>query len=346
MTYTREDLQIKLACIEQTNEKQTSSNRSRVLKIKETLALIQARGDIQDIHTVLDLQRELASIEADTKARVLPYGQISSTLIPVQQNAAMEQSIIYSSVFGTNYKPRLLDRSMCLICSTKYIVNTMAAQTYCPSCGVTFSMYEDTLDNQHTRGKIGTTVETSQRQIYRRPPLYKKFIQQYNEHMPEIPVSIYDTILRELFKTHTFDSSKCRPTPIIAILRKHKYTQWIPYALKISRILNNERSDLYLKEDTIMRLMERFNEIIAFTKEDKKEKFLNYEFLTHQMLLMDDKVDNAWLFKCHKTEGVYERSMSRLKRLISLLEQRDTVFEWFVPSQICNFEASLMSDDT
>lgn len=340
MAYTIADVRIKLSNHKKRIQQQHEQDQTRVLYLTGEINRLKEMNDRMNLHNIRDMEGELCTLR--TPSSDLPLKQMCQSILPIAEKVQREQEIIFSSMFGSVLKQRRSpnDNYKCARgCNIKNVINTCVAEMYCPGCGNTSSIYEN--DNEHHF----QTDELYRKQIYRRKPLYQRFLQQYNQTVPDIPQNIYDIILKDLFKTHVFSSTKCRPTPIIAILRKHKQVQWIPYALKISRILNNDRRDVYLPDTVIDRLLERFSEIVTLTNEDKKEKFLNYEFLTHQMLLMDNKPHHAALFKCHKTEGVYERSMSRLHILVAQLELCDTTFEWFVPTQVCNFTTTAQYDE-
>jgi len=169
---------------------------------------------------------------------------------------------------------------------------------------------------------------------YNRVPLYTKFLRQYLRHDIEIDPKILNLLLKELFLTHSFHNTKCKPNVLVVILRKAGEHKWIPYAVTISRLLNRKNDSLFLEEEDITRLVDKFTEILTVFKQAHGCKFLNYDFITHQMLLMDGRRELASLFPCHKTPEVFFRSMKRLTTLCTTLKTIDTKFQWRVPTQL------------
>ena len=327
MAYTLQELKYRLTTrLEEDTHTDHTCPRTQ---LKAELNALRSKCNRNDIHNIRDLEKKLLSL--DTPPVRLPISDLCGSLVPQRPEFKEEQNIIYRKLFGSPVTTQLATdtTAQCTQCQCSYVYNQISAQRVCPSCGITTKTYQYLTDLEYID-------ELTRRQEYKRVPLYRRFLVLYNTDIPDIPRHVYEVILDHLFKNHTFRRSKCRPTPIIAILRKEKLTDYIPYALKMSRTLNSEPSNMYLPHDKIERLIQRFSEIMQVFDDTKKEKFLNYEFLTHQMLLMDRLTNYAQLFKCHKTECVYRRSMRRLETICTKLASIETIFEWFIPDQICS----------
>jgi hypothetical protein len=326
--YTPHDLKFHLIQV----SNQTTEPDNTYIDIKQQIATLTALNSIEHIHMIRALEESLH--KQTTHTTVVPYDRLCRSLFPLKPDVYTDQNIIYASLFNVSSKhSEQINDVTCRTCKVKYITNKRESEKYCPHCGYTLRVFDDSVETQQND-------ELTRRQDYKRLPLYNRFIQQYNTDIPVVPNKVYDIILRELFRVHSFSRTKCRPTPVMTILRKHNLCYWLPYTLKICRILNADRQDVYLPDEVIAQLVYRFEELILIFEDMKKEKFLNYEFLTHQMLLMDGHTDHATLFKCHKTATVYIRSMSRLKTLCEVLQYKETKYVWFTPPQIYNIQAT------
>lgn len=305
-----------------------AEKKPNLVVLKRELSDLTKNTSRENIHNIMDKKREIS--RSRVEERKTPYDAMVACLVPRANSTALhhKQNIIYKMIFNES-SLRLVtcdsDR-VCPSCDKVYVVSQRRAVQSCPGCGHTTRRYESIQENQFLD-------ELHVKQVYKRIPLYRRFLLQYNTDEPDIPAEVYDVILKGLFQCHVFTRAKCKPTPITHILRKHKLSKWIPYALKISRTLNSEDPIEYLPDNVIDTLLSRFEEIVNVFEVGAKGKFLNYEFLTHMMLLMDGKTQYTPMFGCHKTANVYTRSMGRLQQLCAKLKELPTTkHSWDLPT--------------
>lgn len=303
-------------------------NQDKINKVSQKLRALKKRRRFQDIHDIKVLEEKLQLL--NTKPSRVPIENLCIPLIASEKHKRHTQQIIFNRLFKkesqSNKKP-IQNRVYYCQCGAKRLANFTTGTLACSTCGHVQQMLQ-----KNAPTALGEEIEKSPE--YNRVPLYTKFLRQYLRHDIEIDPKILNLLLKELFLTHSFHNTKCKPNVLVVILRKAGEHKWIPYVVTISRLLNRENDSLFLNEQDIVRLVDRFTEILTVFKQAHGCKFLNYDFITHQMLLMDGRRELATLFPCHKTPEVFFRSMKRLTTLCDTLSSKNTKFEWKVPVQL------------
>lgn len=308
------------------NAYQTDDNK--IKSVAQRLLALKKRRRFQDIHDIRVLEEKLTFLR--TRPPRIPIETLCLPLIATQKHKHRAQQIIFNRLFKKEQRSKKKGTQNQVYhcqCGADRLANFTTGTLACSTCGHVQQML---LKNAPTT--LGEEIEKNPE--YNRVPLYTKFLRQYLRHDIEIDPQILNMLLKELFLTHSFHNSKCKPNILVVILRKAGKHKWIPYVVTISRLLNRENDNLFLDEHHITRLVDRFREILTVFKQAHGCKFLNYDFITHQMLLMDGHQDLASLFSCHKTPEVFSRSMKRLRSLCLTLQKVSTNFDWNVPTQL------------
>ena len=238
-----------------------------------------------------------------------------------------QRQVIYNKIVQCQYAPVYLSHAHCHLCKTGLQRNLSRSVRVCPTCQMTTQTMKDSI--------IPIPQLRSKRTIvYNRCSLYRKYIMQFHANAPAIPRHLLDILHQKLFNVHILTSAKCRPTPIANILRQTQNTQWVSHAVRISRLMNKCRPILFTQSiiDRLVQRCEIINEYNATQlPEDCKSKFLNFDFITKQFLLMDEHKSLAVLFTAHKTKKVLERAENRLRCLCDTLNATNTFqMPWFV----------------
>lgn len=297
-----------------------------VPSVKEIACLRQKLERLKRTSTFLSIhrQRELEQkiIQLGKPPIRIPIEQLCQCLVDPSNDLTQKQ-IIYNKIFNKSTSPSVLTKG-CNKCNVDFILDYTASTMTCPTCGEMQQMLRRFIPNS-----LGEEIEKTQE--YNRVPLFAKFLNQYVHHDIEIPDDVLECILRAMFTSHSFHREKCRPSQIVAILRASSLHKYVPYAVMITRILNREDGATFLTRDEVNMLIERFKELLGVFSGTKGCKFLNYDFISHQMLLMEGKTEKAKLFTCHKTNDVRARSIARLKNMCEELNKSPRMFRWFVP---------------
>jgi hypothetical protein len=210
----------------------------------------------------------------------------------------------------------------CSECNKLLIVDNIESTSICRSCGLTFANI-DFLEPEGIRIKK-KDIE------YERAPLYSKYLQQFSSFvMGQVPQEILETIFNQLYASHLLNRQRIKPTPIISMLKTNKLNDYVPFAYKISKIMNREEM-VYLSDEIIQKLNRRFVVLTSLFKNTVQEtgKFLSFEFLTRQFLLMEGEKSLANNFSIHKTKQVLLRAEQRLEKYCKLLNSPSQ--PWFV----------------
>lgn len=216
-----------------------------------------------------------------------------------------QRRVIHNKRTAGRYCPVYVNGSACLVCKGAMMMDTRQTIRTCTKCAIVSFRLEDSL--VPTQAKKAVRLG-----YYNRCTLYRKYIEQFYEQAPPIPQVVISTICRELFNVHIMCTNKCRPTPVANILRMTNNSQWVSYAVKITRLINNDPPVVF-SGDLINRLHLRCSILSSLDNEDGlKCKFMNFEFLTKQFLCMENELQLAQAFHAHKTPEVLHRAENRL----------------------------------
>lgn len=202
----------------------------------------------------------------------------------------------------------------CSDCKQHFVFDVRSHKASCPSCGISKNIIYCKQDMKRDY----------QTYVYRRIPLYRRFLKQFSIKIKEIPRHVIETCYNDLLNIRTPTDIKVRVTPILSILRKHKLQQWTYMSIRITKELNNQPIPL-LTEDQISVLGHRFclinRAFISLSKERKK--ILNFEYLTKQFLYMEGLTELADKFTYHKTKAVLDMANSLMSACIDYLYKHD-----------------------
>ena len=207
---------------------------------------------------------------------------------------------------------------ICIICKSK-LFKTCESMLTCKSCGNSRIILDHGIDFINDKYINGSNM------LYNRSTLYRKYLMQFHENTQNPPDEVINKIYIHLSKVHMISKYKIRPTPITNILRKEKMQKWVPFANRIAKYMNGEFV-VKLDSTLIKVLITRFNKITKVFSEYKmkdRKKIMNFEFLTKQFLLMENRSDLAQWFSCHKTKNVLNYADLNLRKCCDILTDTD-----------------------
>ena len=232
-----------------------------------------------------------------------------------------QKHILFLNLFHPDKSiPCFIDRDICKKCNVDFINLSEESMNICPSCG----------HNEHHLFCKSDFIESEdgRKQTYERSPLYRKYLMQFHEDAIDPPTDVLEKIYKQLSKIHIMLPSKVKPTPIIQILRDEGLTKWVPFSIRIVKKINQEPI-AKLSDELIDRLVLRFQKItkaFTFTKNKNRKKILNFEFLTKQFLLMENRADISEWFGVHKTRQVLFNADKRLQECCKIIN--DDTLNW------------------
>jgi hypothetical protein len=301
---------------------------SSIEKLKKKNEKLTGRHNIHDLkdneRDIQRLQKEIEFINDDK-----PFEEFVEQVTPLleegiptksQNIEAQQKHAIYVKIFTQDRLPYFVESEHCKQCQVQYKFSSQDCKLVCPKCGGC----EDLI---YCSSDFVDTIEPKASSPYLRAPLYRKYLMQFHEEAPEIPLNVIEVVYRQLSKVHMMLTTKVKPTPIAAILRDEKLQKWTSFSQKIAKMINNEPISAF-SQALIDRLVKRFEKITpAFnkTKDAKRKKIMNFEFLTRQFLYMDNLPHLAENFACHKTRLVLNQADNRLLKCSKKLQEID---EW------------------
>lgn len=224
-----------------------------------------------------------------------------------------------------------VDPDICTDCLTTLSFDNVTHVTYCTTCGKSAQVLfvqEDTsqdvlVTKQPTIGKNNSIQPHPVDYTYMRTPLYRRYIAQFSEKVPEIPVAVMTTLYRYLSNIHLQNSMRCRPTPVSNILRSNGLPEWAGHSIRISKIFNGEPVPI-IPCQLVDRLVLRFERIFRHSSSSNR-KLPSFEFLTNIMLRIEGRNDLAQSFALHKTATVLRRVFNDLVTIISDIPVTDDI---------------------
>lgn len=299
-----------------------SSTKSDIMKLQNdinqlqnNLSSLSGRKRVRDYHETLEnirkKNKELEYLSADK--HIEEFVELVKPLLsnPTDESTTIQQQrhTVYLNLFYSEKSiPCFVDRDTCTFCNTEYVTLTQESVNMCPKCGNSehviycnsdFIQNEDFKNNPYERG-----------------PLYRKYLMQFHESIPDLPDDVINIVYRNLSKVHIMLSSRVKPTPICQILRQEGLQKWAPMAVRIAKIINCEPI-VKLSSELIDRLVLRFNKIaqaFSLTKKKERKKIMNFEFLTKQFLIMENRPDLSEWYNLHKTRTVLFSADTRFEK--------------------------------
>jgi hypothetical protein len=295
-------------------------------EIESTERLLPTLTGRVNIHLLLDKKQHLVDLQ-DKLSRLILNEQenefrerVGSITDPGGSSDKKKQQLtIYMNIFHNEQQnPVFIDSETCSKCRSYLIFHSDTSIYSCHKCG--HSQYV-----LNSNVEIGDPVEVRTGQVYERTPLYRKYLLQFSENAPEIPRDVINKIYKQLTKVHIMSSMSVKPTPIAQILRHEREHKWASYAVRITKMINNEVVPVLTTAD-IDRLVYRFQrttEVFEGIISKDRKKIMNFEFLTRKFLQLDGRNDLAHSFACHKTKTVLTQADTRIIECCHFLKDTD-----------------------
>lgn len=160
---------------------------------------------------------------------------------------------------------------------------------------------------------------------YPRANLYRRFLTQFSEGVPDPPQYVFDAILRELsLLVHMHSDQKFQPTPIATILRKSpELKDYHVMSNRISLMMKRRPGEpsLTMSDNLIHRLMERFKQFVSQNKFRAKKKVSNFRFLTRVFLFMEGEYAKSEMFDNHRTRSVLIQEDRSMKQVVEQIQK-------------------------
>ena len=284
-----------------------------------------------NIHKFRDNIRRIDTLESQLKFITddKPYEEFVERITPILTTDSggdtsdtvkkQQRHIVFLNLFHKeHYAPCFIEKERCEACNMEYVMVESESVLTCPTCGESDKLVSCNSDFIEKRNSQTDNP-------YERGPMYRKYIMQFHKDAPNPPKEVMAVIYKHLSKVHIMLSIKVKPTPIAQILRQEKLQKWVPYAVRITKLINQEPI-VSLTQELIDRLVFRFNritQVFAVTKVENRKKIMNFEFLTKQFLQMEGLMKLAEWFQCHKTRDVLKEADTRLFRCSQKLENTD-----------------------
>ena len=167
---------------------------------------------------------------------------------------------------------------------------------------------------------------TKSRSMYLRSPLFRKFLSQFSDDAPVIPVEVMRTLYQYLSNIHLQTSVRCRPTPIAAILRANGHATCAHTSVLISKVFNGEPVPV-IPADLIEKIVHRFDIIFHVanraSQHKAKKKIPPFEFLAHVFLYIEGKRDLAVGFSVHKSRNVLLKTFDQFTSILEDVVKSD-----------------------
>jgi len=275
----------------------------------------QRADNIKELH---DLSAKIEGLQKDKDFEV--FVRTVKPLLAsreVRPLHILQRQVIFEHLFKCEGAvPCFIEQEICPSCHVEFVVQMPENMSICPKCGDSKHLIQTLEATESKDTKVST---------YERAPLYLKYLMQFHIDAKDPPAEVIEIVHSNLCKIHILLPTKVKPTPVSQILREAKLQRWTPFAVRISKILNNEPI-VKLNTETINSLIYRFKKVAHLFTESKiknRKKIMNFEFLTKQFLLMEGLPLLADHFSSHKTRAVLIEADRRLQKCSNRLSRSD-----------------------
>lgn len=225
----------------------------------------------------------------------------------------------------------------CKKCQESLIFDHIQYNNICPRChevtNVLIASEDLSTDimifKAQTEMNISSTNITKKNTSKNRVPLYKRYLQQFSNHMPEIPKEVFATIYLNLSSVHILSSARARHAPISSILRNNGMTQYIHQSMRITKLFNGQKVP-NISDALMDRLLTRF-EIICRVYTGYK---LTFEMVTYVLLKMENENTLAECFSLPSSKNVLKKSYNKLVRIVDECKILEPDLSWELESLI------------
>jgi hypothetical protein len=143
---------------------------------------------------------------------------------------------------------------------------------------------------------------------------YTGYLAQFAADVAPLPTVVLECVYRNLSTIHILTNVRCRPTPIVHILKQHELVAYIPQAVRISKIFNGEKVPC-LDGPLMQRLVSRFRILVAVAR-TSEVKLPSNDMMSHILLHLEGRSDLAECFPLQKTQSVLALSDDKVRLLI------------------------------
>ena len=302
---------------------QFDSDRVEIEALDQQLSQLDQPTGPRDITFFTSRQRLLQKRAKLTK-RVQAYEsgayarswKTMTTVLYQRQDHHIGRLVLSNRIMGRPTERFFEDPDRCTKCNVLYAFDHVTNEHTCMQCGytvdvlfITEDMSQDLLVNKDPNTGVTTPRATSEYH-YVRSPLYKRYLKQFGQDVPTIPLETMRVLYKYLSNIHLQNSVRCRPTPVANILRTHGFAKWSSFSIRITKLFNGEPIPV-LSTDLIDRMVRRFA-YIFHESSTTKQKLPSFEFITHLLLRIEGRPDLASSFVLHKTRAVLRRTASDL----------------------------------
>lgn len=161
--------------------------------------------------------------------------------------------------------------------------------------------------------------------------LYRDYLEQFAEDVPEIRASVIDTIRTQLFlKRHVNTSDRIKITLLTTLLRECGFPDVIRYASRLEMMLTG-REVPKIPRALINRLVERFRIIDDIYRKNNKGKSINHKALTKISLLCENRPDLEKLFSNHRAMDAIRTERKAVQLCYSIAREKSPGYNWEWP---------------
>lgn len=291
----------------------------------------QAKKNVSALTEQFALQSQLSSLHSRLRhlqTREVQTWQEKMMQLRATQTNDVERLVIANQLLQRRHEMFYYESDVCTKCGSVYAYDHVTSFNICRHCGyickvffVAEDLSQDTLVAKDPLSAGNKSLNKQQKvHTYMRSPLYKRFLRQFLDTAPPIPIEVFRVLYRYMSNVHLQTSIRCRPTPISNILRNHGYAKWANHALLVTKRFNGDPVP-QLSADLIERLVRRFNLIFhVAVKSKQRHRIPCFEFITHVLLCVEGRPDLARSFSLHKNKAVLLNSIKNLKGLLPQLK--------------------------
>ena len=253
--------------------------------------------------------------------RMLCPSSVESLFLDIDICHKCNELLVFCAVTYTNTCPKCSSTTCVLVASEDMLSDVLIYRLQYPVCNAI---------EVENRFVMADTVVPQRSTIYLNTKIlaYSRYLEQFSELFPVIPVDLMNCVYRLLSTIHIHTPHRCRPTPVANILRTNGYMAWCYAATRISFFFNGQTIPI-LTVANIEQLSERFKVLFrASMLPQYKMKLPNFEIITHCMLRIDGYHELARCFQLNKTCAALYTVNERIQQLISIAAKIDTKFTW------------------
>lgn len=306
---------------------EVAAGSSRLLPVRA--AQLQREADLKTAE--LAASRNITSVFDERTKHLHVYGEPATVV--VVENFLDTQKRIYTVEF-----------SKCSKCNSELMFNQTTHQLTCSFCKFCFtSMFvsrdysEDAVANsRYMKAALNTSPEPNSSVVENhaaRVLQYQKWLQQFASDAPPTPPQVLALLYRELAHVHVVSSTRCRPTPVAAILRAHGFREEAACAVRITMECNGLEPP-QLDPHLIRNMVQRFEELTYLeARHPQHRKMYTFEFLSAVIFWAEGRSDLLPLIFVHKSRDIIKLCDDRVRSIVRDL-QTTSQLDWSLLLQL------------